>query len=153
MRTVDRSITLPAPADAVWGAVCTPGAFRVVTRGLVRLPVLATRVEPWREGETVSGLLLLGGVLPLSRHHLHVTEIDHGRRRMVSDEHGGLIRRWHHEITVEPIDESTCRYRDLLEIDAGPLTAVVTAWASGFYRIRQRRWWDLAAALTPVPGS
>ena len=54
---------------------------------------------------------------------------------------------------MEPIDETSCRYRDRLDIDAAWLTVVVVAWAAAFYRIRQRRWWDLAGALVAEPPS
>lgn len=48
---VHRSTVLDAPADWVWQAVRTPAAFRLVTRGLVRVVGLRRRATPWREGE------------------------------------------------------------------------------------------------------
>lgn len=147
MAIVDRTTTLPAPADAVWRAVRTPGAFRLVTRGLLRMPAISDRVAPWREGETVSGWIWLFEVIPVSRHTIRLAEVDHPSRSARSEEHGGLIRRWDHLITVEPIDEHSCRYRDRIEIEAGLFTPAVAAFANVFYRIRQRRWRELAAAL------
>lgn len=147
MRTTRLSTTLEAPADVVWSAVTTPGAFRLVTRGLVDWRPAHGRRDRWREGEEAVGWLLLGGVLPVSRHRLRVEHLDHDARLLRSDEGGGFIRSWRHDITVEPVDERTCRYTDVIEIDAGPLTAVVWAFAEGFYRIRQRRWRELARIL------
>lgn len=147
MHVVDISTELRAPASAVWGSVNRPGAFRLVTRGLLRMPALASRKDMWREGETVSGWVFLFGVIPFSRHVLHVAEIDDERLTLRSEEHGGLVRRWHHDIVVTPTGHSACRYRDRIEIEAGPLTAVVTAWAHVFYLMRQRRWRQLALAL------
>ena len=69
-RTVTRSVILDAPAELVWSAVKTPAAFRFVSRGLVRIVGLAARESPWREGETVRGLLLIFDLLPVSIHHL-----------------------------------------------------------------------------------
>lgn len=153
MRTIDLSTDLDAPAPAVWAAVGTPGAFRLVTRGLVRMPAIAHRHDRWHEGETVIGWIFLFGLVPFSRHHIHVARLDDESMLLRSVEHGGLVRRWNHDITVTPIDETRCRYRDVIEIDAGPLTPVVAAWAAVFYRIRQRRWRELAPALLPVPAS
>jgi hypothetical protein len=150
MAHIDLSTTLPAPADAVWAAVRTPGAFRLVTRHLLSLPAIRRRRAPWREGEVVEGWLFLLGVIPFSRHRLHVEVIDDGARHLSTRERGGMIRTWDHQITVEPIDGSSCRYRDVIRIDAGIATPVVAAWARIFYRIRQRRWRELATALAPA---
>lgn len=145
--TLTRTVPLDAPAALVWDAVRTPQAFRTVTRGVLRFPAIAGRADEWREGEQVVGLTWLFGVVPFNRHHLTVTRIDHERRTLTSDEHGGLIRSWVHDIVVEPLDEQRCRYTDRVVIDAGWATLPVTAYAWWFYRIRQRRWRRLARTL------
>ena len=147
--TLTRTTDLDAPAAAVWDAVCTPVAFRTVTRGLLRYPPVTHRVEAWQEGETVSGRLWLFGVLPFGRHTIRVARIDAHARTLTSDEHGGLIRSWVHDIVLEPLDEHRTRYTDRVTIDAGWATLPVTAFAWLFYRIRQARWRRLAPALDP----
>jgi hypothetical protein len=144
---VDRSVELEAAAELVWNAVKTPAAFRTVTRGLLRMPVIANRDGEWHEGETVVGWVFLFGFVPFSRHHLHIAAIDNEHRVLRSQEHGGLVRQWNHEIEVEPISESRCRYTDRIEIDAGLLTPAVVAYARVFYRLRQRRWRVLALEI------
>lgn len=147
MAIVDISTTLDAPAHRVWAAVQTPAAFRLVTRGLIRMPAIRHRQDRWQEGETVSGWIFLFGVLPFSRHTLHCARIDDEAMTLRSQEHGGAVRSWNHDIVVTPLDERRCTYRDRIEIDAGPLTPVVAWWARSFYRFRQRRWRSLAPAL------
>lgn len=146
-RTVTRSTDLDAAADLVWAAVRTPQAFRFVTRGLIDWRPLQGRVEPWREGEEATGWLLVGEVLPFSRHRLRIAEIDDRRRVLRSDESGGAIRSWRHDIVVEPLDGDRCRYTDVIVIDAGPLTPLVAAFAWVFYGARQRRWRQLAPVI------
>jgi hypothetical protein len=145
--TLTRTTDLDAPAPAVWDAVCTPTAFRTVTRGLLRYPPVERRADAWREGETMSGRLWLIGVLPLSRHTIRFDRIDPARLTLTSDEHGGLIRSWVHDIVLEPLDEHRTRYTDRVRIDAGWATLPVTAFAWLFYRIRQARWRRLAPTL------
>jgi hypothetical protein len=147
MRTTHLSTTLDAPADVVWAAVATPGAFRLVTRGLLDWRPARRRHDRWHEGEEHVGWLLLGGVVPVSRHRLRVERLDDHARLLRSDEGGGLVRSWSHDIVVEPLDDGRCRYTDRIEIDAGPLTPLVWAFAEGFYRVRQRRWRELARIL------
>lgn len=147
MALVDRSTELPASADAVWEAVKTPRAFRFVTRGTLVMPVIRSREENWREDETVVGWVLLFGIIPFSRHNLHVRRIDDSTRTLSSREWGGLLKRWNHDIVVTPIDEHRCSYRDRIDIDAGSFTPLVVIYARWFYAVRQRRWRALAREL------
>ena len=152
-RTIRRSTPLDAPVDVVWAAVRTPQAFRFVTRGLVDWRPIRGRTEPWREGEEATGWLRLGGVIPFSRHRIRVAVLDDRERLLRSDESGGAIRSWRHDIRVEPVDSDRTRYTDVIEIDAGPLTAFVAAFAWVFYGVRQRRWRTLATILAGVDRS
>lgn len=145
--TVTRTTDLGAPASAVWAAVRTPAAFRTVTRGLLRYLPAEGRQADWREGETVTGWLWLFGVLPLSRHTIRFASIDAARFILTSDEHGGPIRSWVHDIELEPLDDHRTRYTDRVTIDAGWATLPVAAFAWVFYRIRQARWRRLAPRL------
>ncbi len=86
-------------------------------------------------------------MLPFSYHHITVTSIDDDARVVASDEHGGVIRTWRHDVTVTPIDETACRYDDRIDIDAGdPDPAVVAGgWKSRWVASastchRQHRW-------------
>jgi ligand-binding SRPBCC domain-containing protein len=146
-RTIRRSTVLDAPADLVWAAVRTPQAFRYVTRGIVDWRPARRRTEPWQQGDEATGWLLLGGVLPFSMHRIRVACIDDHERVLRSDESGGVIRSWRHDIHVEPLDGGRSRYTDVVHIDAGPLTPVVAAFAWFLYRERQRRWRVLAPIL------
>lgn len=148
MALVERSSVLVAPAGAVWAAVKTPSAFRTVTRRLLTMPSIAHRDEPWSQGETVVGWVFLFGIVPFSRHHLHIARIDDAARCLSSREHGGMLRRWDHDILVEPLDARSCRYTDRIEIEAGFVTPVVVLWARWFYAMRQRRWRELALRLS-----
>ena len=148
MAIVDHSTRLEATSDSVWNAVKTPAAFRRVTRGILRLPVIRNRNDEWREGETVIGWTFLFGFLPFSRHHLHIANIDNSTHTMSSKEFGGLIKIWNHDIEVTAVDEFSCLYRDRIEIDAGIMTPVIVGYAHWFYLMRQRRWRRLARELT-----
>jgi hypothetical protein len=148
MAIVDRAITLSAPAPAVWQAVKTPEAFRFVTRGLLTMPAIRHRDRPWQEGETVTGWVFLFGAVPFSRHRLHFARIDEGAMTLSSEEGGGLIRRWNHDIIVTQLDGSSCEYRDVIAIEAGMLTSAIALYARWFYSMRQRRWKDLAQRLS-----
>lgn len=147
MAVIERSTLLEAPAEAVWAAVKTPAAFRYVTRRLLVMPVIRGRQDQWREAETVVGWVFLFGFLPFSRHQLQVERIDESTLTLSSRECGGLIKTWNHDIEITPIDATTCRYWDQIEINAGIMTPVVVLYARWFYRMRQRRWRALAGGL------
>ena len=102
MTIVDRSATLTAAAAAVWEAVKTPHAFRFITRGILTMPAIRDRERPWQEGETVTAWVFLFGIVPFSKHRLHVARIDDAAMKLSSQEGGGVIRRWNHDIIVTP---------------------------------------------------
>ena len=149
MAIVEKSTILGASADAVWAAVKTPSAFRRVTRGLLTMPAIRTRNDSWQSGETVVGWVFLFGFIPFSRHHLCIASINEKTRTLSSQEKGGLIRKWNHDIVVTPVNESQCEYLDRIEISAGLLTPLIVVYAHWFYRMRQRRWRVLAKELKP----
>ena len=147
MRTVTVHTRLDAPADIVWRAVTTPHAFVHVARGMLRYPAAERLDRPWQVGDHLQGWTFLFGVLPFSYHHITVASIDDDARVVASDEHGGVIRTWRHDVIVTPLDDISCRYDDRIDIDAGVLTPVVAAYARLFYRYRQHRWRALARLL------
>lgn len=140
MRTINVQTDLPTTADKVWQAMQHTASFLYVTRGLFGFPALAGRTDPIRKGEIGTGWLLLLHAIPLSRHTIHVVDLDQDARTIRSREHGGILRAWNHTLHVEPTGEHSCRYSDTVEIDAGPLTGLVALAAVGIYRYRQRRW-------------
>jgi len=147
IQTITVATHLDASADIVWRGVNTPHAFVHVARGMLRYPAAERLQRPWQVGDQVRGWTLLFGVVPFSYHHLTVASIDEGARVLTSAEHGGVIRTWNHVVTVTPIDDTSCRYEDRIDIEAGPLTPIVVAYATLFYRYRQRRWRGLARLL------
>ena len=150
MRKTVVSTDLDASADVVWPGVKTPHAFAHVANGMVRFPAASNLDGPWQAGQTVAGWTFLFNVIPFSKHHLTIASIDDESRTLVSDERGGLIRRWHHTLHVESLADGRCRYTDTIEIDASALTAIVAGYAHLFYRYRQRRWKQLARLLAAV---
>ena len=148
MRIIDHSTELQASAQTIWSAVKTPAAFRRVTRGVLAMPAIQARSNAWGEGETIVGWVFLFGFIPFSRHTLHIAVIDDAARRLGSEERGGLLRTWNHDIVVTPISEERCMYRDHVELDAGIFTPIVALYAHWFYRTRQRRWRALAKELS-----
>ncbi|MFP5322056.1 MAG: zinc-binding dehydrogenase [Acidimicrobiia bacterium] len=129
MSTVSVSTELQADADVVFDAVTTVDAFTHVTRGLLTYLPARGRRGRMHEGDELEGWLLLGGVVPFSRHRLRIERIDPAERVLRSDEGGGAIRSWRHLIRVTPLAPGRCRYEDVIEIDAGPLTPAVRLFA------------------------
>jgi hypothetical protein len=143
-----RSSTLAAPADAVWDAVLHPSTFSFVAGPLLRYPAAELAETRWVAGMELEDRLLLLGFVPLGRHHIRIESVDGDARRLQTREHGSLVRRWDHTITVDPIDERSCRYTDQLEIEAGAPTAVIAVLARVLFRYRHLRWRRLAAELS-----
>jgi hypothetical protein len=95
----------------------------------------------------MTGWLWLFHVIPFSNHTIDIVTIDDDTRTLISDESGGQVTTWRHWIIIAAIDATTCRYEDRIDIEAGWLTPLVAAFATRFYRYRQRRWQRLARLL------
>ena len=140
MKTIHVHTELPTTADAVWQAMQHAASFLYVNRGLFGFPALAGRTAPVREGEKVTGWIMLFHLIPLWRHTIGVVEVDQTTRTLRSHEQGGILRAWNHTLHVEPVNGQHCRYSDTVDIDAGPWTSLVAVAAVWIYRYRQRRW-------------
>lgn len=68
MRTIHVQTELPADADRVWQAMTHAATLSYLCRGMIGLPALAGRTEPFIAGETGTGWLMLFHVIPLHWH-------------------------------------------------------------------------------------
>jgi hypothetical protein len=139
MRTIRHETILPTTAQRVWPAMLSPATFLYVCKGLFAVPALAGRAEPFREGERGTAWLFAFHILPAYRHTIEVLEVDAASRTVRTHEHGGVLAAWNHTLHVEVIDDTTCRYVDTVDIDAGNMTALVIPVANAIFRHRQRR--------------
>ncbi len=147
LRTVRRTCTLDAPAEAVWRALRSPATLVHVAAPVLRMPALDGRRRAWQQGESVTTRLLLFGWLPVSRHTVRIEVLDDARRTARTQEHGGPVSVWRHHLSVEPVGPARCRYTDEVQIGAGRLTGVVGVLAGAFFAWRQHRWRGLAPVL------
>lgn len=114
---------------------------------MLRYPAAERLNQPWTTSTSIAGWTFLFGVIPFSRHHLTIESIDEGTHTLVSNERGGLVKTWRHQLSTVPLGEGRCSYQDLIDIDAGAFTPIIAAYAKVFYRYRQRRWQRLARLL------
>ena len=137
---------LACPAAVAFEAVLQPATFSYVSLGLLGMPAICGREEPFSEGERISGRLFLGNLVPMWVHEMHIVSIDREALQLVSHERGGAVSVWNHTVDLEPLDQGTCRLRDTVQIDAGPLTGIAAWWARVFYGYRHRRWHRLVSS-------
>ena len=137
---------LPARPDVVWETVKRSSTLVYVARGMLSFDGAEHFPSRWSEGLTLDTRLRFFGVVPAWRHQLLFARVDDDAYVIQTVERGGLIRNWQHRIEVAA-DPAGTSYCDELDIEAGSLTPLVTAFARGFYRHRQRR---LQALLAQV---
>ncbi len=106
-------------------------------------PALPAR---WQPGEYRVRMRALGRV-PLGEQTIRISfpPTAGGEYLLRDDGSGRLVRRWDHLIRLRAApDGRSTLYRDEVDIEAGPLTVPVWAFATVLYRWRQRRWRRLA---------
>ena len=148
MAVVELSTVLDAPPERVWEEVNRPALLRFVAHPFVRFDPLDPPAFPerWEEREYRVRVRQLG-VIPLGWQVIRIERPAPvgGTRYLRDNGRGALARRWDHLITVAPAGPGRTRYTDRVEIEAGPLTPFVWAYARAFYAHRQRRWRALVA--------
>lgn len=132
--------------DYVWDKVQQSATLTYVMRPLIRIRPVGMAAFPlrWSGKTTVPCKLYLLGFLPLGTRQLTFEKIDDSQREIQTRETDPIVRRWDHLIRVEPAGPGRTRYSDTIEIEAGPLTGLVSLFARFFYQHRQRRWRAIA---------
>lgn len=145
VKTIHIESELPVPAQAVRERLLDTETFRELSSPLLRFT--GDLPEQWSEGTSATVRLWLFGVIPMNRHRIRVVEADPEGGWARTNEAGGALREWTHELRVEETGPSSCRYSDDVQIDAGPLTPVVATLARGLYGWRHRQWRKIAGEL------
>ena len=138
---------LPASAEKVWRTLLRRDTFLHITRGMLGFRGSDAWPERFWEGTVIHTRLLFFHAIPGWMHTLTVVHVDRENLVLTSEESGGIVKTWNHRIRVEPQNDDHCRYTDEIEIEAGPFTPLIWAWAHVFYRYRQHRWRRLARDL------
>jgi len=140
--TVRVSTDLSIPAELACRLAQKPAVFRHVV-----WPIFGVRHMPesLRPGEELSARIYWLLVLPGWIHTLRLVSVT--PTEIYSNERGGMVRKWNHRLTFDPTSESSCRYTDEVDIEAGVFTSLVAAFARVTYRWRQRRWRQIAELL------
>ncbi len=143
--------TLKARPETVWQALSLPETFEAVTRGLLRVAWVTPRPTTWQAG--VEYRLRVGPAwLPIAwSHTLRIVRVDAKRRVVATEESGGPLRVWNHQLRVEPAGPHTSRYWDVIDFDLGLLTPLAAPLIWGFFRYRQRRLRRLLVGQSTTP--
>jgi hypothetical protein len=146
---VDVSTQLDCSAAKAWSEMQKSALLLHVIWPLARITTarLPALPERWHEGVTVRCRSYVFGFIPIGVRELYFETIDPSTGRIVTRESDPLVKNWNHTFSITPAGTDRSIYRDVIDIDAGGLTFLVWAWASWFYRHRQRRWRALAKTL------
>jgi hypothetical protein len=146
---VNVSTRLNCSAVRAWNEVQKSSLLLYVIWPLARIVSIDGQSFPerWTEGLTIQCRSYLFGFIPIGVRNLHFQLIDHVNFEILILENDPLVKSWKHAISIKPLGQARSIYRDVIDIDAGRLTALVWAWADWFYRHRQRRWRALAKCL------
>jgi hypothetical protein len=138
---------LPSSAESVWQALLKRDIFLHVTRGMLGFMGSDQWPESFHEGLELETRLFFFHLVPGWKHKLRIIRVDNESFELKSEEGGGMVQKWNHDISVIKRTESSCQYTDEIDIDAGLFTLVIWLYAHVFYRYRQARWRRMASSL------
>lgn len=130
------TITRPysVSAETLWQDLLDPNALTESMQGAVTYIGLPT--TPVREGDEFTVHLKLWGWLPMGKWTMRVVMRDDENYILRSEEFGGLVKLYKHQLSIEPTGSHSCAYTDHLDVDAGWLTPLVFPT---FEKMYQRR--------------
>jgi hypothetical protein len=137
---------LPCSADAAWEKELQIGLLNILSAPYLTFTSAdgTALADRWIEGASVEVQSRLFGRLPLGSHRIQVISIHPDTGTITTHESGSTVRRWDHEVSIQPTGPATCRYVDSISFDAGALGVLLWPLARVFYRHRQRRRRELA---------
>jgi hypothetical protein len=143
---------LNCPPERAWQEVQTSRLLTFITAPLVRFVPVNPPALPatWAEQRYLVEMRLFG-LIPFGTQWIVITkpvvDTTPGRQHyeLRDNGYGELIATWDHRIIMRETEDRRTHYTDQVEIRAGLLTPFIWAYASLFYRYRQRRWRRLVA--------
>jgi len=139
-------LLLDCPPDAAWEAVHSPAVFQAVSGPITTARSLEPGGFPrrWAGGDHRVRLRMLG-LLPMGTQLIRLSDEMLPGEHVVHDEGGPLsgamriVRRWHHRMAISDAGDGRTRFRDTLDIGAGPLTPVAWLGFWVFWQLRARQ--------------
>ncbi|MCK8485192.1 hypothetical protein MUY21_14190 [Aliiroseovarius sp. S2029] len=127
--------TYPRDADAVFAEACQFAELVQAMRGIATYDGLPAGAA--QQGKTYVVDVTLFGLIRNPGHTMFVERLDHQARLIQSREHNASVRRWDHELSVQP-DGAGAVWTDTVEIDA-PRAAWFTAQFARFVYTRRHK--------------
>jgi hypothetical protein len=133
---VQISARYPGDADAIFASALRFDEMADAMAGLATyagFPASGTADQ----GDSFTVDVTFFGFLTVKGHHIHIERIDVPNRIIQSREGAKAVRRWDHELSVQP-DGNQVLWTDRVTIDAGWQTPIVARFAAYMYKRRHR---------------
>jgi hypothetical protein len=133
--TIIVEATYPTDANSTFESALDVSEMQEAMRGLAVYKGLPDK--PIKQGETMTVDVTMLKIFKTPNHVMHVERLDRGDRIIQSREHNKNIKRWDHTLSIQPIIEG-CAWRDLIVLDAGPMTFLTARFCRFVYSRRHR---------------
>ncbi|MDJ0823818.1 MAG: SRPBCC family protein [Paracoccaceae bacterium] len=135
MRRVTVVHDYPVPPQQVWALVSNYDSLQTVMRGKIAFADLPA--GDIRQGDDLALRVSLFGLFPWRPYKLRIETCDAAAMHLQSREAGLGLCHWAHRIEVIP-HNGGARLTDIIDIDAGWKTPIVSAFATWMLRARHR---------------
>lgn len=131
---------LAIPIEEAWELAKQSDTLVYVCKGLLGFQGSNRFPKQWKEGDVITTHLKFFGFIPIWEHVLRFISVSDESNTILTEERGGMVRNWNHEIKLISKNEFCCFYSDTVEINAGAFTPLVWLFAKVLYKYRQHRW-------------
>lgn len=135
---------IPFSAEVAWEKQSYVTFLISTSKPIVGMRVIGPSPSRFEPGQTYVLKIKLFGVLPWSTHTIFMKKHDATTFSFETQEKGGAIKSWVHQHHLVPIDDHSCRGRDLIVFHAGILSPFVWLMSQWMYRVRHNAWIKVA---------
>ena len=124
----------PVSADVLWTDLVDFDALAESMEGAISYDGLPRGEPQLNRPYTVR--LKRWGWLPMGQWTITLVERDDAALQMRSEEFGGPVKLYRHRLNVKPLSDTSCRYTDTCDVEAGWLTPLIAPMFKSMYEKR-----------------
>lgn len=140
-RRITFETSLDCPAEEVWKIYERPNGWLENLNPNAKLiwKKRQDSTSSWSLNSEYSFSLYMYGFIPFGKHYISFEDIDNEEFSLQSREHGFMVPHWDNFFQIIPTSNSTCKIRDVLEIQSNGINALVAFYAIDVFNAKHKK--------------
>ena len=140
-RRITFETSLDCPAEEIWKMYERPEGWLENLNPSAKLKWKKKKdsINSWSLNKDYAFSLYMYGFIPFGKHYISFEDIDSVRFSMQSKEHGFMVPHWDNLFQIIPTSDSTCKIKDVLEIQSNGINGIVASYAVDVFKAKHKK--------------